>query len=272
MYPELFRIGPFSVQSYGVMLALSFVLGILIAVRMGRQRGINSDKIINLGYIIIISSIIGARLFYVLFHLPEFRGRWLYTFWPVQENGLVGLGGLILLGGFITAFISSTLYIRFTNMKFLKVADCIAPAIALGVFLTRIGCFLNGCCFGRSCDLAWGIHFPPDSPAGAVMGDASLHPTQLYSSLYGIIIFVTLLFLNRKRRPDGFLIGLFLVLYGISRFTVDFFRHYEGQMYIAGGLEFNQLVSLFMVAGGFFILFLPKQSSERRRMQKPTDH
>jgi len=254
MHPELFRIGPLVVHSYGVMLALSFIIGVYLAVREGQKRGISGDDIINLGLVIIVSSIFGARLFYVLFHLNEFRGRWIYTFWPVQEDGTVGLGGLILLGGFLTAFLASVVLIYKKKLDFWKLADSVAPSVALGVFLTRIGCFLNGCCFGKACSLPWAVSFPPNSPAGTVMGNTPIHPTQLYSSLYGLIIFLILILLNRKQRFDGMLMGTFFVLYGIARFTVDFFRYYESQMFIVDGLEFNQLVSLTMFLGGVFIL------------------
>lgn len=259
MHPELFRIGPFSVHSYGVMLALSFIFGILIAVRNGERRGIKGEDIVNLSFIIIISSIVGARLFYVLFHLNEFKGRWLYTFWPVQEDGTLGLGGLILLGGFILSFISVAVFIIYKKLNFWKIADSIAPALGLGIFFTRIGCFLNGCCFGKACQVPWGMEFPPDSPAGAVMGNVHIHPTQLYSSLYGLVIFLILMWFERHRKFDGWNIGLFLILYGIARFVVDFYRYYENQMFVFAGLEFNQVVSLLMLISGIIIIFYQRK-------------
>jgi phosphatidylglycerol:prolipoprotein diacylglycerol transferase len=255
MHPELFRIGPLAIQSYGVMLALSFIVGIYVAVYLGEKKGLKGDDIVNISFISIISSIIGSRLFYVVFHVEEFQGRWVYIFWPVQENGTIGIGGLILLGGFLLAFFSSLVYIYRKKLNFWKLADSIAPAIALGIFLTRIGCFLNGCCFGKVCDLPWGIKFPFNSPAGSVMGEIHVHPTQLYSSLYGILIFIVLIFLNRYKLFDGVLIGTFFVLYGISRFFIDFYRFYERQMFILDGLQFNQLVSLMMLVTGLSILF-----------------
>jgi phosphatidylglycerol:prolipoprotein diacylglycerol transferase len=253
MHPELFRIGPFAIHSYGVMLALSFILGIYLAVRQGEKRGIKGDEIVNLGFIIILSSIIGARLFYVLFHLNEFQNRWIYAFWPVQEDGTIGLGGLILLGGFLLAFTASAVYMYIKKLNFWKFADSIAPSIALGVFLTRIGCYLNGCCFGRECDLAWGVVFPVHSPAGAVMGDVTIHPTQLYSSMYGLVILTILLWLDSKYYFEGITVSLLLILYGISRFSVDFFRYYESQMFVVGNLQFNQVVSLVMLISGILL-------------------
>jgi phosphatidylglycerol:prolipoprotein diacylglycerol transferase len=272
MHPELFKIGPFAIHSYGVMLALSFILGIYVAVRKGEKRGIKGDEIVNLGFIIIIASIVGARLFYVLFHTEEFSGRWLYAFWPVQEDGTVGLGGLILLGGFILAVAAAAVYIYVKKLNFWKLADSIAPAIALGVFLTRIGCFLNGCCFGKACSYPWGVSFPPHSPAGATMGSIHIHPTQLYSSFYGLVIFGILMFLDRKPVFDGALLGVFLILYGLSRFTVDFFRFYENQMFLIDGLQFNQIISLLMLFSGILLIgyrWKLHQSSAARKPIKP---
>jgi phosphatidylglycerol:prolipoprotein diacylglycerol transferase len=232
MHPELFRIGPLAIHSYGVMLALSFLIGIYLAVRNGKKRGIKEDEIVNVAFIIIIASIVGSRLFYVLFHIQEFQGRWIYAFWPVQEDGTIGLGGLILLGGFILAFLSAALYMSYKKLNFWKVADSIVPSIAFGIFLTRIGCHLNGCCFGKACGLPWGVSFPLNSPAGSVMGGSHIHPTQLYSSLNGLIIFLVLSWLDRKNYFDGVLTGSFFILYGIARFVVDFFRYYEDQMFL----------------------------------------
>lgn len=250
MHPELFHIGPFAIHSYGVMLAISFISAIFIAVKKGEKKGLKGEDIVNIGFIIIIASIVGARLFYVLFHLNEFRGRWIYAFWPVQEDGTIGLGGLILLGGFILSFVSALGYMLYKKLNFWKIADSMAPGIALGLFFTRIGCYLNGCCFGKACDLPWGVTFPHNSPAGSIMGDIHIHPTQLYSSLYGLIIFGILMWLDKRIKIDGILIGTFLILYGVARFIVDFYRYYESQMFLVDGLQFNQIVSLIMLVVG----------------------
>jgi phosphatidylglycerol:prolipoprotein diacylglycerol transferase len=264
MHPELFRIGPLAIHSYGITLALSFLIGIYFAIRKGKKRGIKEDEIVNVAFIIIVASIVGSRLFYVFFHLDEFTGRWVYAFWPVQEDGTIGLGGLILLGGFILAFISACIYMMIKKLNFWKVADSVAPSIAFGVFLTRIGCYLNGCCFGKACDLPWGVNFPPNSPAGSVMGDATIHPTQLYSSLYGLLIFLILNWLDRKNYFDGIIIGSFMILDGFSRFTIDFFRYYENQMFLVGGLQFNQIVSLLMFLLGIaMILYQWKKAGKK---------
>ena len=256
MHPELLRIGPVVISSYGILLALAFIFSIAISRYLAQKRGVPSDEIINLALVIMISSILGARLLYVLFHLDEFQGRWVYTIVPIQRDGTIGLSGLILLGGIWGAVLAGTFYVRKKRLPVWKITDSIAPALAFGIFLGRIGCFLNGCCFGKSCDLSWGITFPPHSYAAAIMGPVPLHPTQLYSSLYALGIFLFLMFLERRQRYDGFLSGLFLILYGVGRFLVDFFRYYESQMFIPGGITLNQWISLLMILGGGIVLYI----------------
>ncbi len=265
MYPELFRIGPLVINSYGLMLALAFILGLWITNYKAAQRKIDPNDIMNLAVVVMISSIVGARLLYVLFHLDEFRGRWLYTFLPIQPDGTIGLGGLILLGGVLGGFLAGGIYVVQKGMPFWKVVDSVAPALALGIFLGRIGCFLNGCCFGKACDLPWAVTFPPNSPAGLIMKDMAVHPTQLYASLYGLIIFGILMGLDRRPRFEGFLFGMFLILYGIARFSVDFFRYYESQMFIIAGLGFNQLISLLMFLAGLIIVWKRRHIATKHR-------
>lgn len=266
MHPELFRIGPLVINSYGLMLALAFIVGLFLAIKKAEKKGIGSNIIVNLAFIVMISAIIGSRLFYVLFHLEEFKGRWVYTFLPIQPDGSIGLGGLIFLGGFLGALLSGGIYLYKKKISFLKVVDSVAPSLAIGLFFGRIGCFLNGCCFGKACDLPWAVTFPPHSPAGYQMGNIAIHPTQLYSSAYGLLIFIILMLLDKKVHYDGFLFGVFLVLYGVSRFTVDFYRFYETQMFLIDGIEFNQLVSLLLVIGGIVLLLVLKRGKVKENM------
>jgi phosphatidylglycerol:prolipoprotein diacylglycerol transferase len=263
MYPELFRIGPVVIGSYGLMLASAFIAGIWMATRLAEQRGINIDKFINLCFLILISALIGSRLFYVLTHLDEFSGRWLYTFLPVQPDGSIGLSGLIFLGGFLAALLVSLFYVKTQKMPAYKVADSMAPALAFGLFVGRIGCFLNGCCFGQVCNLSWGVQFPATSAAGSIMGNAFLHPTQVYSSIYAFIIFAILMRLNRQNVADGVMSAAFLIFYGAGRFIIDFFRYYEHQMLAIGGLNWNQVTSILMIIGGVIIFLVQKSEKEK---------
>lgn len=243
------------------MLAISFILGIYWASKRAKSRGIDPNQVMDLSVIIIICSIVGSRLLYVLFHLDEFRGHWTDTFNPFQSNGQIGIAGLTMLGGVILSFVVSFIYLRAKKIPFLKLADVMIPAFALGIFLTRIGCYLNGCCWGIPCQghSHLCVVFPPESPAGSMFQGIPVIPTQLYSSLYGLIIMVSLVVAERWKKFDGFTLYLFLVLYGISRFTIDFFRYYETSMVVlpfgARGLGLNQLISLSFVILGL-VLFV----------------
>ncbi len=258
LHPVLFKIGAFELRAYGFMLALSFLAGIWLATKRAKKRGIDPNHIMDVSVVIIISSIVGSRLLYVIFHLDEFRGRWLDTINPFQSDGQIGIAGLTLLGGVVLSFISCMLYLYIKKLSFLKFADIIVPSVALGIFLTRIGCYLNGCCFGLPCDGAVCVEFPHHSAAGSVFPNQSLIPTQLYSSLYGLFMLVALLYLERHQRFTGFLFYWFLVLYGISRFTIDFFRFYESSMVVfkigEAAISVNQTISLIFVITGVVAL------------------
>jgi len=130
--------------------------------------------------------------------------------------------------------------------------------------LGRIGCFLNGCCFGKTCDLPWAVIFPPNSAAGYHMGEIALHPTQLYSSLYAFLIFLLLMYLDKQEYFDGFIFSMFMILYGIARFSIDFFRFYETQMFLIDGIVFNQVVSFFMIISGVILLFINRKRAREK--------
>lgn len=258
MHSKLFQIGPLEIHSYGLMLAISFLIGIYFSMYRAKKHSIDPNKIIDLSVVIVISAIFGARLLYVIFHLDEFKGHWLDTINPFQSSGQVGIAGLTMLGGFIAAVSFGLLYLKIKKLPVLKIADIVVPAIGLGSFITRIGCFLNGCCFGKPTNASWGMVFPHDSPAGYCFPGQTIHPAQLYSSLYGLIIFGLVLLLERYKKFDGFLLYLFFILYGFSRFIVDFFRYYENSMIIVRlgnfSISVNQGISILMILlGGIFI-------------------
>ncbi len=254
MHPVLFKLGPLEIHAYGLMLAISFVLGILLAARRAKNAGIDPNRITDLGVLVAVSAIVGARLFYVVRHMDEFRGHWTDTFNPFQSTGQVGIGGLTLLGGVILAIITSYVYLRAKGLPFLRVADMVAPSLGLGIFLTRIGCFLNGCCYGVPTHLPWGISFPQGCAAHYQYGSVPLHPSQLYSSLGGLAIFLALLALERRRAFDGYLFYVFLIFYGMGRFLVDFVRYYEPSMVLvrfgAVPISYNQGISFLMLLVG----------------------
>jgi len=248
----------FTIHGYGLMLAVSFLLGILLASRRAKKQGMDPNLIMDLSIWIVIAAIVGSRFLYVIYHLEEFRGNWLDTINPFQSSGRIGIAGLTMLGGVVLAIFVSMIYLKKKKMPILKTADIVIPSVALGVFLTRIGCFLNGCCHGIPTDLPWGVTFSnPYSAIAPNLLNQPIHPTQLYSSLYGLIIFGILLVAERYQKFDGFIFYLFLVFYGIARFFVDMVRYYEDSAMIASlGITINQAISLLMTAVGIIFLVI----------------
>ncbi|MFH1755015.1 MAG: prolipoprotein diacylglyceryl transferase [Candidatus Latescibacterota bacterium] len=258
MHPVLLEIGRFTIHSYGFMLALSFLAGIYVAKLRARRFGIDPNHIMDLSVYIILAAVIGSRLLYVAFHLDEYRNFLdMFALWE---------GGATLYGGLVLAILISFLFTAKRRLKFLDVADVISPSIALGIMFTRLGCFMSGCCYGHVTTFPWGVHFPDGCAAGyysqrlaaeAGVPSVSLHPTQLYASSYGLLIFLLLLVMERRIHKRGGTFALFLLLYGISRFSLDFFRYYESSMRVFFDFTLNQLLSIGLVVLGV-ILFVRK--------------
>jgi phosphatidylglycerol:prolipoprotein diacylglycerol transferase len=242
MHPQIFGI----IKSYGLLLAISFGVGMWLAVRRGRPRRIPAETILDLIFAILVSSILGVRLFYVATHASEFVPWWRALFiWD---------GGLTLYGGILAAMAAVWWMCRRRKLRFLDAADIISPVLALGIGLTRIGCYLAGCCFGKPTTCALGVHFPADSPATRAWGASAVHPTQLYASAAGFAIFGLLLWAERLPGGRGATFGRFLMLYGGARIAEDYFRTYEPGQVLAG-LSNNQWLSLALMAVGLVVLW-----------------
>jgi len=257
MKPILFTINlgfiKIPIHSYGVMLALSFFIGTIIAARYAqRNEGISEDDYISATMITMIGILIGSRIFFIIEHWKEYRENILEVF-AVWKGGLVLYGGLF--GGIITGIIVAWR----KKIPIGKYFDAGAPSIALGVFLTRIGCFLNGCCYGKPTDSPFGVSFPEGSYAhikhlkeGLIspQSDFSLpvHPTELYESFGGLIIFGTMLLLRkRKKIYDGEYMIQFLILYSILRLIVEFFRG-DHPAWFLSTFTTPQVISIFIFA------------------------
>ncbi len=263
MHPILIEIGNFRIYSYGFMLALSFFLGILLAARRAKQRGFDPDLIYDLSIILIISAVVGSRGLYILTHRDHFRN--------FVDMIALWQGGATLYGGLILAVAGAFVYLRRKNLPFLKVADICALSVASGEFFTRIGCFLSGCCFGNPTQCALGLVYPAGSPAGNTHPGLHIHPTQIYMSFYGLLIFLILVLLEKRKRYDGFLFGALLVLYGTARFIVDRFRYYEDFARVFGNLIDNQLISIALVAGGLVLIVAGWRRDSRMKGRAAVD-
>jgi phosphatidylglycerol:prolipoprotein diacylglycerol transferase len=256
MHPILFKIGPLPIHSYGFMLALSFLLGIWLGGLRCKRRGLDGDVISDVGFWVIISAILGSRLYYVVLHFEEFEGDLLGIINPFH-GGSTGIGGLVMYGGYIGAILAGLLYFKLKKLPFLPYADATAPTIGIGIFLTRIGCFLNGCCFGAATESSVGMHFPPSSPAGQYqlhIHAGALYPSQLFESAGGLAIAAIILLVGRKRIFNGFEFFLTGLLYSVLRFAIDFTRYYTPQEMMLG-MTHNQIVciGIFIVFGGLML-------------------
>jgi len=255
MFPELFHIGPFALRSFGLTLAASFFIALFFIRRRGIKEGLNPDKLVNLAFIVIASGIVGARIGYVLFHLEEFRGNWTATFNPFQ-SGTFGIAGLNLYTGVLLAIVLGFYYMHKVSLPFWKTADIFAPTIAFGIFLTRIGCFLNGCCYGTPTNLPWGVVFPTGSIPDSEFPGQHIHPTQLYSSAFGLALFGFSVFFNKRKKFDGATFSIFLMAESAFRFAIEFIRSYEPEMYLKLGSTnwtYNQLIAVLLFGFGVIL-------------------
>jgi phosphatidylglycerol:prolipoprotein diacylglycerol transferase len=247
------------------MVALAFLLGLWTASRRALRAGIAAEKIIDLGPWLIIGTILGARTLYVVsYWKEEFAGR------PLTEILMVWQGGLVFYGGLIGASVAGILYVRLKKLPLWKVADVLAPSIALGSVFGRIGCLMNGCCYGRVCHLPWAIQFPNQSAAwkeqyqlgrvGAYDRSLPVHPTEIYESLLSLVLYVGLAWLFRRKKFDGEVFGAYLLGYAALRFFVEVFRGDYPVHYLGGWATPGQLASMGVFAGGVVLLWLlPRQ-------------
>lgn len=268
MHPILFEIGPFTVRTYGLLLAVSFIAGILLALRRSRARGLNQNQMINMSLLIMVAGIVGARIMYVIPHWNEFSANPLDIISPFQSSGSIGLTGLTMYGGFIAAILVSILYLRVNRLSIWKACDAFVPSIALGIGISRVGCYMNGCCFGLPTESALGVVFPAFSAAGSFYPDVHLHPAQLYNAVLGFGLFGLLMWLDRKPKYDGFLFAVLLIAEPVTRFFVDLFRYYESSMTLGslGGmaLSVNQGISIALCGIGFLLLGWVRNRARQR--------
>jgi phosphatidylglycerol:prolipoprotein diacylglycerol transferase len=255
MYPELFRIGSFPINTYGVLLALAFLCALLIAARLAARDGLPRERIYDLGLWMLLAALLGSKIL-MLWTEPSYREN------PLHLISLDFLrSGGVFYGGFIGATVTGYFLIRRYGLPWWKTADAFAPGIALGLGLGRQGCFAAGCCWGKPTSLPWGVRFTElGHEITGVPTDAHLHPTQLYESAAAFLIFFFLLWLHRRRRFDGQVILLFALLYGVVRFSVEFLRD-DPRGDIAGlttltGLSTSQMISIVLGLGALILLIL----------------
>ncbi len=255
MHPVLFKIGNFGIRTYGVVLVIAFFICLYIAKWDGKRLGLKRKEVDCLANYLLLWGLIGARLYYAIFYDP------IYYFTKPWTLLFIWEGGLAIHGAIIGGIFGMYLYSRKYNLNFWLLADFISPILLLGQGIGRIGCFLNGCCFGKPTDKPWGVIFPKDSFAYYKYGFTPVHPTQLYEMVLDILGFVVLWSLRKKSAFNGYLFSWYLIYYGIVRFVVSIFR--ADSLYIWGtNIKIAYVVSLLMVIVGVYLHLVLKKSPQ----------
>lgn len=238
----LFYLGPVPIRSYGFMMIVGFLLGVWRAARFARRRkDMPVDAVMDAALCALIFGIIGARLLFLILEAPE-EGFRLGTFFRIWE------GGLSFHGGLIGAVAAVAIYTRRKRIPLLAMTDVLAPSLAIGYAFTRIGCFLNGCCYGVETHLPWAVRFH-DTVTGGLTPPS--HPTQLYASAANLAIFGLLTVFEKRSRGNGYVFLIYLGLYSAYRFLIEILRKGVTASVMMGGLTQAQVLSLaVMIAVG----------------------
>jgi phosphatidylglycerol---prolipoprotein diacylglyceryl transferase len=245
MLPYLFTIFGFHVPTYGLLVAIAFLVALALTAKLARRNKLDSETVLNLGIYCAMAGIAGAKLMMILVDFPEYARdpKLLFSLSTLQAAG-------IFYGGLLLALITAYFYMRRKNLPLLTTADVLAPGIALGHSIGRLGCFAAGCCWGAETNVPWSVTFTrPEAHdlVGVPLG-VHLHPTQLYEAIAEAIIFFILYRRILKPHHPGAIIGLYLVLYSTVRFFDDFLRDPQQPNPFGGPFNTAQWISLGLIA------------------------
>lgn len=266
MYPELFRIGNFPINTYGVLLALAMLSGILISARVVQRDGIPRDRMFDLGLWMILGAIVGSKIL-LLWTEPGYRENPMHLF----SLDFLRSGG-VFYGGLMGAIAAGYIAVRRYRLPWWPVADAGACGIPLGQAIGRLGCFSAGCCWGKPTGAWFGVHFTEagrDVTGVPIIDDSGaplhLHPTQLYEAGATLLILFFLLWLHKRKRFSGQVFLAYAVLYSIARFTIEFYRD-DPRGDIAGlttltGLSSSQLLSIIFGVAAIILYFIRKRKT-----------
>ena len=236
MKPTLFSFGAIHLYSYGFCIALGVLLALFLMKRRAMKEEFpNPEEVFDMAFTVLVWGFLGARLFYVIQN---------FSYYAVEPLKILAVweGGLIFYGGAISSFLGLWIMVRKKNWPFWKTLDFLVPYGALTHAFGRVGCFLNGCCFGKPCDLPWAVRFPELPYA--------VHPTQLYEALYDLVLFAFLIKRRKQARFEGEIALLYFLLYGLGRYLIEFLRE-PGWMWL--GLTSNQWLSIAIMVVAFII-------------------
>lgn len=252
MFPKIFEIGDsFFLPTYGVLVALGFLVALWITGRLARQSGLDPERVSNVGVYSALAGLAGAKLLMFVFDFNYFREH------PDEIFSLATLqSGGVFFGGLIIAVGAGAWLMRHYALPVLATFDAFAPGLAIGQAIGRLGCFAAGCCWGVKCDRPWAVRFT-DFAANKITGvplDTALHPTQLYeAALLGLAFAVLYWLFQRRGRAPGEVFGAYLILAGSERFLVEFFREHQQANLGNGPLSNAQLISIGLAALGLWL-------------------
>lgn len=236
MRKVLLEIGSIKIYSYGLMIALAIIVGTIMFCKRGKDKKYNEDYLLNAVIISVISGLVGGKLLYILVEIKTIIK---------DPSILLNVGeGFVVYGGIIGGALALAIYSKIKKWNILEVFDLAVPSLAIAQGIGRIGCFLAGCCYGGETDLWIGVEFPADSlaPTGVL-----LHPTQLYSSAFDFILVIVLILYSRKKKRSGSVFSLYLILYSIGRFLVEFLR--DDPRGAVGMFSTSQIISICVFIG-----------------------
>jgi len=246
MHPTALDLGFFQLPSYGLLLALGVVAGLLTLKRRADGAGFDGSRLVDIALWLVIWALVGAKGLLVVVELPR------YLHQPGELFGLLRAGG-VFLGGFLAAVVAGVVLIRRYRLPPLKTLDVIVPSVSLGQSIGRIGCLMAGCCWGGHCELPWAITYADPAAAhnvGTPLG-VPLHPFPAYAALFNLGLYFVLERLYKHRPPAGMVFAAYLALYGCGRFALEFARGDEGRGFVLDGvLSTSQAISIGLVVFG----------------------
>jgi len=241
MYNNLFSVGSVTIHTYGLMIAIGFAAAVVLSYYRAKAYGLEKEAVIDIALLAIVFGFLGAKLLYVIVEHEAFFA---------DPLSVLGSEGFVVYGGIIGGLAAAVVYCRKKKISFMSYFDLAMPAVAVAQGFGRIGCFFAGCCYG--CESTFlGVIFPEGSlaPAGV-----PLLPTQLISSAGDFLIALVLLVYARKSKIKGNVGALYLLMYGVGRFVIEFFRNdSRGSV---GALSTSQLISIFIVLGAILLYYV----------------
>jgi len=258
MHPVALKIGSLTIHWYGIMVLVGVVVGWVTTVHRARRHGFDPDHVTELVPWIVIGGLAGARLFFVILFWKEY-----FADAPLWEIFMINHGGLVFYGGVIGGVIAGLTLVRKRRLPVWQTADLVVPGVAIGYALGRIGCFLNGCCFGRPCDLPWAVRFPDWHASGGL----PVHPVQLYEFGWALLAYFFLEWLYKRREFEGQVTGAFILIYSVCRFGTEMFRgDYPPSKYLLG-LTPAQVISIPLFLVGVVVLVIRARNAHSQVSQ-----